>query len=216
MEIDNDKDTTSNSRRKTTRSKKKGKKDEEEEEEEERPAKRSRRSARSSRRSTRRKETSSEEDEEEEDEEGTTTTTTTTTRNAKDEQILPVSTERISVPELLLAPSNCGLPQGGIVDAILQSTELCHTDLKGSLLSNILLVGGNANIPNFKERLQSELRSVVPDHLIVNVYTPEKPGICTWHGASSVASSHEFKENAVTKKEYEEYGHVICERRFTH
>ena len=118
------------------------------------------------------------------------------------------------MPELLFTPSNCGIPQGGIVDAILQSTEMCHPDLKGSLLSNILLVGGNANIPNFKQRLQHELRSVVPDHLIVNVYTPEHPSICTWHGASSIASSHEFKEHAVTKKEYEEYGHVICERRF--
>ena len=86
-------------------------------------------------------------------------------------------------------------------------------DLKGSLLNNILVVGGNANIPNFKQRLESELRSVIPDHLIVNLYMAEQTDLCTWHGASSVASSHEFKESAVTEEEYEEYGHSICDRR---
>ena len=207
-----DKDSDSNGA--GTDSKKKGAKGTSGNAEDARPAKRARRSVRSTRRSTRRRESPEPEKAEEQEAAEETTTTTAVSRNPQDEQILPVSTERISVPELLFSPSNCGVPQGGIVDAIVQSVNSCHPDLKGSLLSNILVVGGNANIPNFKQRLESELRSVIPDHLIVNVYMAERPGLCTWHGASSVASSHEFKESAVTKKEYEEYGHSICDRRF--
>ena len=138
---------------------------------------------------------------------------------AKDEadgQVLPFLTERISVPELLFRPGNGGLPQGGVVDAIMQCVRSCHPDLQGPLLNNILVVGGNACIPNFRERLESQTREVTPDHLSVNVSKPIDPLMCTWRGASSVASSSEFHKNAVTKAEYEEYGHAICDRRFIH
>ena len=80
---------------------------------------------------------------------------------AKDEadgQVLPFLTERISVPELLFRPGNGGLPQGGVVDAIMQCVRSCHPDLQGPLLNNILVVGGNACIPNFRERLESQTR----------------------------------------------------------
>ena len=97
------------------------------------------------------------------------------------------------------------------MDAIVQSVNSCHPDLKGSLLNNILVVGGNANIPNFKQRLESELRSVIPDHLIVNVYMAERPSLSLGM-VRHLSHLHEFKESAVTKKEYEEYGHSICDR----
>ena len=131
-----------------------------------------------------------------------------------DGQVLPFLTERIAVPELLFHPGNGGIPQGGIVDAIMQCVKSCHPDLQGPLLNNILVVGGNACIPNFRERLELQTRAVTPDHLPVHVSKPIDPLMCTWRGASSVASSSEFRKNAVTKAEYEEYGHIICERRF--
>ena len=50
-----------------------------------------------------------------------------------------------------------GPASGGIVDAIIQSIKSCHSDLMGPLLSNILLVGGNAKIPGFRERVVLEI-----------------------------------------------------------
>ena len=131
-----------------------------------------------------------------------------------DGQSMPVRTERISVPELLFRPGNGGIAQGGVVDAIVQSLDACHSDLRAPLLSNILVVGGNACLPNFCKRLEAQLREVVPDHVPINVSVPADPVLCTWRGAYSMASSSEFGEHAVTKAEYEEHGHSICNRRF--
>lgn len=131
-----------------------------------------------------------------------------------EEQILNLTTETIKASELLFNPIDMGIQQGGVVDAIMQSIKACHKDLMGPLLSNILLVGGSANIPGFKERLQQDLRAVAPEHFPIGVNVPKDPIGAAWRGGSSVSSANSFKDQVVSKTEYEEHGHSVCQRRF--
>ena len=130
------------------------------------------------------------------------------------EQILNLNTETIKGPELLFNPIDVGIQQGGIVDAIIQSIKSCHSDLMGPLLSNILLVGGNAKIPGFRERVVQDLRAAAPDHFPIGVHVPNDPIRAAWRGASSVSSANSFKDQVVSKAEYEEHGHSVCQLRF--
>ena len=130
------------------------------------------------------------------------------------EQILNLTTETIKGPELLFNPIDVGIQQGGIIDAIIQSIKSCHSDLMGPLLSNILLVGGNANIPGFRERVEQDLRAAAPDHFPIGVNVPKDPVGAAWRGGSSVSSANTFKDQVVSKAEYEEHGHSVCQLRF--
>jgi actin-related protein 6 len=131
-----------------------------------------------------------------------------------EEQLLHLTTELIRAPELLFNPMDVGIQQGGVSHAIMQSLQACHSDLVGPLLSNILLVGGNVNLPGFKERVERELRMAAPDHFPINISVPDDPINAAWRGGSSVASNSKFVEQLVTKEEYEEHGHSVCQRRF--
>jgi actin-related protein 6 len=46
-----------------------------------------------------------------------------------------------------------GISQAGIAECVIQAIDACHPDMREPLLGNILLVGGCALCPNFKERL---------------------------------------------------------------
>jgi actin-related protein 6 len=90
------------------------------------------------------------------------------------EQILSMNNERITVPELLFHPSDIGIPQAGVAEAIVQSIQSCHPDLHGMLYSNIIITGGNTLFPNYKERLERELRAMVPAEYELNVIMPKE------------------------------------------
>ena len=93
-----------------------------------------------------------------------------------------MNNERFTIPELLFHPSNIGMNQAGIPETIVESVSLTHSgtlywkflnspvkiskrliyvtpcfinrsDLHGLFYSNIVLVGGNASFPGYKERM---------------------------------------------------------------
>lgn len=70
-----------------------------------------------------------------------------------EEDYMTLGNERFSVPELLFNPSNIGYKQAGIVETVMQSLEIMPEIYRYALLANIVIVGGNAKIPGFKERL---------------------------------------------------------------
>ena len=80
-----------------------------------------------------------------------------------------MNNERITVPELLFAPSIIGIPQAGIPEAIVQAVESCPEEMRESLYSCVLLTGGNCLFPNFQQRLYNELRSLIPVEYELNV-----------------------------------------------
>lgn len=63
---------------------------------------------------------------------------------ASEEQVLKLSNERISVPEILFQPSDIGIDQAGVAECVLQAGDACLPDLREPLYSNIIVTGGSA------------------------------------------------------------------------
>ena len=69
------------------------------------------------------------------------------------DQILLMSNERFTVPELLFRPSDIGMNQGGIAEAVADSIESLPEDVRGMFWANVGLIGGNVKFEGFEERL---------------------------------------------------------------
>ncbi|CAF1238902.1 unnamed protein product, partial [Didymodactylos carnosus] len=123
--------------------------------------------------------------------------------------------ERFSIPEILFRPSIVGIDQAGISESIYNACERLPEHIRPSLYGNILLTGGNCLFPNFKERLELDLRSMIQDDYPINVILPENPVTYACHGASLLANSPTYNDYCVTKAEYDEFGQSICQKKFT-
>lgn len=69
------------------------------------------------------------------------------------EDFMTLGNERFIVPELLFNPRDVGLRQPGIPEMVLQSLSVVPTGLWPGMLANILVVGGNAMMEGFTQRL---------------------------------------------------------------
>lgn len=64
-----------------------------------------------------------------------------------------MNNERISVPEVLFYPSDIGLNQCGIAEAIASAISRTPAELHAAFFSNILVFGGSCLFEGFFERL---------------------------------------------------------------
>jgi actin-related protein 6 len=132
------------------------------------------------------------------------------------EDVLPLGNERFAVPELLFRPTDIGIQEAGLPEAIVEALSVLPETLKAAMLANIVVVGGNALIPGFIERLESELRSLVPTEYLLKVEKAEDPVKHTWLGAARFASQPELlKEVLVSKAEYDERGSTWLGKKFS-
>ena len=69
------------------------------------------------------------------------------------ETIMTLGNERFAVPELLFTPNDVGMKDAGLAEAVMQSLTALPTGLWPAMLANVLVIGGNAKIPGFVERL---------------------------------------------------------------
>ncbi|XP_028307095.1 actin-related protein 6 isoform X1 [Gouania willdenowi] len=130
------------------------------------------------------------------------------------EQILRLANERFAVPEMLFHPSDIGIQEMGIPEAIVHSVQALPEEMQPHFYQNIVLTGGNTLFPGFRERLEAELRSLVPAHLPVSILLPSNPVCYSWEGGKLLAHSPDYEEMVVTREEYEENGHCVCEDKF--
>ncbi|KAL1800631.1 hypothetical protein ACET3X_000973 [Alternaria dauci] len=132
------------------------------------------------------------------------------------EDLLPLGNERFTVPELLFNPSDIGIQEAGIPGAVMQSLGALPEALRIGLLANVVVVGGNSLIAGFMERLQTELRALVPVEYVLNVARADDPIKHTWLGGANVASQPELlRELLVTKAEYDERGSTWLVKKFS-
>ncbi|KAI9472348.1 MAG: actin-related protein 6-like protein [Benjaminiella poitrasii] len=135
----------------------------------------------------------------------------------ENQQVLLMNNERFMIPEILMHPSDIGIDQAGIPEAITQSVLACESSIHGLLYANIVLVGGNANIPGYMERIEHDLRLLVPSKFDIRIATPPDPVTFSWEGGNrfvSLSSKSELQKTFVQRKEYLEYGSNICRRKF--
>lgn len=136
-----------------------------------------------------------------------------------DPQFVRLSNERFQVPELLFHPSDVGISQVGLVEAIVDSISSLPKKLQPLLYSNIVLTGGSVNIPFLRDRLIKGIRSYCPAHYDVNVYLPDDPITHAWLGGKLLGTKYPelYEKLAVTKKQYDESGEnkrQICVDKF--
>ncbi|KAI0858481.1 actin family [Xylaria cubensis] len=130
------------------------------------------------------------------------------------EDVLTLRNERFTIPELLFNPSDIGMRQPGLPELIMQSLQCLPHGLWPGLLANILVVGGNSLFDGFIQRLEEEVRKLVPDDCTVRVTQPSDPIINTWLGGANLAKDARLQSLAVTKLEYEENGSAWLARKF--
>ncbi|PVI06063.1 actin-domain-containing protein [Periconia macrospinosa] len=131
------------------------------------------------------------------------------------EDLLPLGNERFAVPELLFNPSDIGIQEVGLSGAVMEALSILPEAIKVGMLANITVVGGNSLIPGFMERLESELKTLVPSNYLLRIKRAEDPIKHTWLGAARFASHPErLKEVLVSKAEYDERGSTWLARRF--
>ncbi|XP_013398165.1 actin-related protein 6 [Lingula anatina] len=130
------------------------------------------------------------------------------------EQIIRMNNERFAVPEILFHPSDVGIQEMGISEAISYVVKLAPEEMQPHLLRNIVLTGGNCMLPGFKDRVYQDVRSLTPADYEVNVTQPNNPITFSWEGGAALAQDPQFKKMVVTKAEFEEHGQEICEEKF--
>ncbi|KAJ1977186.1 Actin- protein 6 [Dimargaris xerosporica] len=89
-------------------------------------------------------------------------------------QTLYMDNERFTIPELLFHPSDIGIGQKGLAEAIVESVAATPRGIHGLLYANILVIGGSAGFSGLKERLYSELRPLVDQDYLVRLGIPDK------------------------------------------
>lgn len=104
----------------------------------------------------------------------------------EERQALLLSVERFTIPEILFRPSDIEMKQLGLAETIVKSIESCDPIYHAAMYHNIILTGGNINIPNFKERLELELRSVAPIEYKIRIHVPLDPVGFAFEGAQDM------------------------------
>lgn len=131
------------------------------------------------------------------------------------ETFLTLGNERFTVPEIIFHPGDIGLQQTGLAETVMQSLSVLPPAIQASMLPNILVVGGNANIPGFVERLEEEVRALAAAECLVRARKMEDPIRSTWLGGARMSWNRErMKEVAITKQEYMENGSIWVGRKF--
>lgn len=140
----------------------------------------------------------------------------TRSKGADNEQCLLLANERMTVPEFLFHPSDIGVEQMGIPEAIAHSISRTPKKMHPHLYSNIVLTGGSTNFKGFKARVEQDVRKLCADIYHVNVFETDDPVTYPWEGGYILAdqSSRPSHIKPVTAAEYKEYGHSICQKRF--
>ncbi|XP_078662939.1 actin-related protein 6-like [Branchiostoma floridae x Branchiostoma belcheri] len=130
------------------------------------------------------------------------------------EQIIRMANERFAVPEVLFHPSDIGIQEMGIPEAIVHAVEACPEEMHPHMYMNIILTGGNALLSGFKERVFSDLRALVPQQLEVRVHQPDRPITYAWEAGVALSNTAGFDKMLVTRQQYDEYGQNICSDKF--
>jgi len=116
---------------------------------------------------------------------------------------------------------NTGLPEislNAIQNLVCDAVFKCDRDQQAHLLGNIVLCGGGSCISALPDRLRDEVESIIHTHTPgwrVKVLSPgiQERAVCSWVGGSILGSLGSFHDMYMTKKEYEEHGPALVNRK---
>uniref|UniRef100_A0A0N5AXB5 Actin-related protein 6 n=1 Tax=Syphacia muris TaxID=451379 RepID=A0A0N5AXB5_9BILA len=135
-------------------------------------------------------------------------------KDIEDCQKLILNLERFTVPEVLFSPSDIGILQMGIPEAIACAVNRCPKAMHGRLYNNIILVGGNSAFPGYMQRIERDLRKFASDLYVLRFRDVSDPILHAWRCGQQAFLSGAFEKRFVTRAEYEETGGEICRKKF--
>ncbi|GMM34598.1 Arp6 protein [Saccharomycopsis crataegensis] len=124
-------------------------------------------------------------------------------------QIMRLYDERFSIPETLFDPAIATIKhRNGLIKTIYDSIYSCPELVRPLLVSNIVCIGGNFKFSGFKERLQLELKKVLPVEWDIRIGIDEDPIVYGWKSANCLATNHMemYEKLCVNKSDYYEKG----------
>ncbi|XP_055623849.1 actin-related protein 6 [Toxorhynchites rutilus septentrionalis] len=121
-------------------------------------------------------------------------------------QTLRLNNERFVIPEILFHPSDIGIQQMGVAEAIVHAIDACPDETKPHLFNNIVVCGGSALFCGMQSRIQNDVRALAPDEFSVSVTVPENPITYAWYGGQQYSQSLSFLKSCVSRAQYEENG----------
>ncbi|XP_059212986.1 uncharacterized protein LOC131991549 [Centropristis striata] len=132
-----------------------------------------------------------------------------------DGQMVTLSSERFRAPEILFKPELIGRDHYGMHESVYKSILGSDIDLRRCFLGNIILSGGNTLLPGLPERLQAEIKGLVPADTGVSVCvtSPTDRDFSVWRGGAVLANLPSFNSGWISQEEYEEYGPPIVFRK---
>jgi Actin len=142
--------------------------------------------------------------------------------NAEEQQMLHLSDERFQLHEILFNPGSLGLEQCSLGELVKTAiTKAAPQGLEGMFYANILLIGGMAQLPGLKERLEDEVRPFAPDDIEIRVEVADEPALAAAQGAASLCTREPNSSEGrflasrfVTVEDWREQGQRICRERF--
>ncbi|KAJ5068854.1 actin-10-related [Anaeramoeba ignava] len=128
-----------------------------------------------------------------------------------DGQIITIGNEVFKCPELLFRPDFPFIDCDSIQDSTYNSYMKCDQQIRNDLFSDIVLSGGSTMFPQFTDRLNKELNSLLNLKEMNILKHPQRDNL-SWIGGSIFASLVDSEKKFVLKQEYEENGSFIIER----
>jgi actin len=123
-----------------------------------------------------------------------------------DDSVVRLHYERHWIPEVIFDPSKIDINKPGLHKCCFKSIMKSITDIRPEMFGNIVLAGGNTLFPNFKERLENEIRLQAPLKTEVKIDDAKHRMFSSWIGGSIIGNMDTFQYLCITRKEYEEQG----------
>ncbi|KAH3890303.1 actin-like protein 6B [Dreissena polymorpha] len=128
--------------------------------------------------------------------------------------------DRIKIPEMLFDPSQIkDVPSNSMLSVghvITTSVGMCDIDIRPSLYSSLIVVGGNSLLNGFSDRLNRDLSNKLTANMrlkLISATGTSERRFSTWIGGSILASLGSFQQMWISKQEYDEGGKSCVEKK---
>lgn len=136
--------------------------------------------------------------------------------DGKFQQTVKMNIERFAIPEIMFSPTDIGINQMGLSEAIAHVILSAPIDIQSKLASNIVLTGGCCMFSGFENRLKNDLLTMLPSFYNIRIHFPDDPVTYAWYGGCVLASDDNFKNQYyVTRQQYKESGIEVFLNKFS-
>ena len=125
---------------------------------------------------------------------------------------------RIKCPEIIFNPEIIGKKCDSVPEAILKVILSFEDEEKRKKLFNKIYLSGKASqYEHLAERMENRLKEIAPkeykEEIKVSAILYKEREIVNWIGGSILSQMPPFQSNFISKKEYEEYGENILDKK---